>query len=261
MIDTHAHIYLPEFDNDRDEVVKRARDDGIEKILMPNIDNSSIQQMLESEASYPGYCHAMMGLHPTSVKGDYIEQLNNIERRLAERDFIAIGEIGIDLYWDQTWKREQREVFHTQLKWAKESGLPVAIHVRNAFDVMFKELEKIHDHRLKGVFHSFSGSSAELRRALEYPGFMLGINGIVTFKNAGLDKTLTETTPDRIITETDAPFLAPVPYRGKRNKPDYMTHTLNKLAEIFGISTEEADRITTTNAKNLFAKVDNNENA
>jgi len=256
MIDTHAHIYLPEFDEDRASIVEKAKKEGIEKILMPNIDNSSISQMLDTESSYPDLCHAMMGLHPTSVKGDYTEELNKIERWLEERDFIAIGEIGIDLYWDQTWEREQREVFRTQLKWAKESGKPVAIHVRNAFDAMFHELDKEFDHRLKGVFHSFSGSQKDLRRALEYPGFLLGINGIVTFKNAGLDKILASTNPERIITETDAPFLAPVPYRGKRNQPAYMKHTLEKLAEIFGISTEEADRITTRNAKSLFTKVD-----
>jgi len=256
MIDTHSHIYLPEFDEDRATIVEKAKKEGIEKILMPNIDNSSIQQMLDTEASYPDVGHAMMGLHPTSVKGDYIEQLNKIERWLSERDFIAIGEIGIDLYWDQTWEREQREVFRTQLKWAKESGKPVAIHVRNAFDVMFDELDKVYDHRLKGVFHSFSGSAKNLRRALEYPGFMLGINGIVTFKNAGLDRTLASTTPERIITETDAPYLAPVPYRGKRNQPAYMKYTLEKLAEIFAISVEEVDRITTENAKSLFTKVE-----
>ncbi|MFW5753182.1 MAG: TatD family hydrolase [Marinilabiliaceae bacterium] len=260
MIDTHAHIYLPEFDKDRATIVEKAKEEGIEKILMPNIDNSSIRPMLDTESSYPGVCHAMMGLHPTSVKGDYTEQLNIIERWLGERDFIAIGEIGIDLYWDQTWEREQREVFRTQLKWAKELGKPVAIHVRNAFEAIFEELDKVHDHRLKGVFHSFSGSHEDLRRALEYPGFMLGINGIVTFKNAGLDKVLASTTPERIITETDAPFLAPVPYRGKRNQPAYMKHTLEKLAEIFGISTEEADRITTRNARSLFPKVDQDGN-
>lgn len=258
MIDTHAHIYLPEFDEDRAAIVEKAKKEGIEKILMPNIDNSSIRQMLDTESSYPGFCHAMMGLHPTSVKGDYIEHLNNIEHWLGEREFIAIGEIGIDLYWDQTWEREQREVFRTQLKWAKESGKPVAIHVRNAFDAMFNELDKEHDHRLKGVFHSFSGSHTDLRRALEYPGFMLGINGIVTFKNAGLDKVLAETPPERIITETDSPYLAPVPYRGKRNQPAYMKHTLEKLAEIFGLSVEETNRITTNNAKSLFTKVNQN---
>ncbi|MFO7999834.1 MAG: TatD family hydrolase, partial [Marinilabilia sp.] len=179
-------------------------------------------------------------------------QLSNIRYWLDQRHFIAIGEIGIDLYWDQTWEREQREVFQTQLKWAKESGMPVVIHVRNAFEAVFEELDKVHDSRLKGVFHSFSGGEHEARRALEYPGFLLGINGIVTFKNAGIDKVLEPLGPERLITETDAPYLAPVPYRGKRNQPAYMKYTLEKLAGIFGISVEEADRITTQNAKHLF---------
>jgi len=253
MIDTHSHIYLPDFDEDRQAVVEEARSAGVEKILMPNVDGTSIRPMFAVEEMYPGYCYAMMGLHPTSVKGDFEEQLANVKHWLGQRDFIAIGEIGIDLYWDKTWEREQREVFRTQVDWAKEKGIPVVIHVRDAFDAVFQELDKVCDDKLKGVFHSFSGNTDQLHKALEYPGFMLGINGIVTFKNAQLDKVLKEADPERLITETDAPYLAPVPFRGKRNQPAYMAYTLEKLAGIFDVSREEMDAITTRNARQLFA--------
>jgi len=255
MIDTHSHIYLSEYDGDRAEVVKKAGEAGVTNILMPNIDEQSIRALLDTEAAFPGLCHAMMGLHPTSVKGDFSEQLSNIEYWLGQRDFLAIGEIGVDLYWDKTWEREQREVFRTQLNWAKEKEMPVVIHVRDAFDAVFEELDKVCDKRLKGVFHSFSGNEAQARRALEYQGFMLGINGIVTFKNAGLDKVLEKTGHDRLILETDAPYLAPTPYRGKQNQPAYLKHTLEKLATVFDISTEEMDKITTRNARQLFGNL------
>lgn len=256
MIDTHSHIYLPEFDDDRSEVVRKAKEAGVSNILMPNIDDQSVKALLDTEAAFPGFCHAMMGLHPTSVKGDYNEQLTNMERWLEQREFLAIGEIGIDLYWDKTWEREQREVFRTQLNWAKEKELPVVIHVREAFDAVFEELDKVHDKRLKGVFHSFSGNGVQARRALEYQGFMLGINGIVTFKNAGLDKVLEKVGYSKLMLETDAPYLAPMPYRGKRNQPAYLKYTLEKLATIFGLSPDEMDRITTDNAKELFGGLD-----
>ncbi len=252
MIDTHSHIYLPEFDGDRDEIINKAKNSGVEKILMPNIDEHTIRPVLESEAAYPGYCYAMMGLHPTSVKGDYSEQLSNIEYQLNQHKFIAIGEVGIDLYWDKTWEKEQREVFRIQMNWAKERKLPVVIHVREAFEAVFQELDKVHDERLKGVFHSFSGNESQARRALEYRGFMLGINGIVTFKNSGLDKVLKKTGFDRLMLETDAPYLAPTPYRGKRNQPAYLKNTLEKLADVFNMPVEEMDAITSSNALELF---------
>jgi TatD DNase family protein len=252
MIDTHSHIYLPEFDDDRAEVVKNAKEAGVTSVLMPNIDALSIRSLLDTEAGFPAYCHPMMGLHPTSVKGDYTEQLANIEYWLNQRAFLAIGEIGIDLYWDKTWEREQREVFRTQLKWAKARKVPVVIHVRDAFDAVFQEMDKVHDENLKGVFHSFSGNASQARRALEYRGFMLGINGIVTFKNAGLDKVLEKSGPEKLMVETDAPYLAPVPYRGKRNQPAYMKYTLEKLASVFSLSVDKMDQITSRNAKELF---------
>jgi TatD DNase family protein len=252
MIDTHSHIYLPEFDDDRSEVIANAREAGVEKILMPNIDEESIRSLIAVEEEYSGYCYAMMGLHPTSVKGDYSQHLNNIKYWLSQHDFLAIGEIGIDLYWDKTWEREQREVFRTQLNWAKKLGKPVVIHVREAFDAVFEELNKEYDERLRGVFHSFSGTKVQALKALEYPGFVLGINGIVTFKNSDLDKVLADIGTERLITETDAPYLAPVPFRGRRNQPAYMKYTLEKLADVFNLSSKEIDCITTKNAEELF---------
>ncbi|WP_462317545.1 TatD family hydrolase [Marinilabilia sp.] len=252
MIDTHSHIYLPEFDEDRAEIIANAKKAGVQKVLMPNIDGQSIRSVISVEEEYPGFCYAMMGLHPTSVKGDYQEQLANTEYWLNQQEFIAVGEIGIDLYWDKTWEREQREVFRTQLKWAKKMGKPVVIHVRDAFEAVFQELDKVYDGTLKGVFHSFSGNKSQARRALEYQGFMLGINGIVTFKNSNLDKVLAEVGPERLMVETDAPYLAPVPYRGKRNQPAYLKHTLDKLADIFEVTPEQMNDLTTENAVRLF---------
>lgn len=252
MIDTHSHIYLPEFDEDRADIVANAKKAGVRKVLMPNIDTHSIRSVITVEEEYPGYCYAMMGLHPTSVKGDYQEQLANIEYWLNQQEFIAVGEIGIDLYWDKTWEREQREVFRTQLNWARKMGKPVVIHVREAFEAVFQELDKVHDGTLKGVFHSFSGNQSQARRALEYQGFMLGINGIVTFKNSNLHKVLSEVGPERVMIETDAPYLAPVPYRGKRNQPAYIKHTLETLAGIFDLTPQQMDALTTDNAARLF---------
>ncbi|SFE12600.1 TatD family hydrolase [Thermophagus xiamenensis] len=252
MIDSHSHIFLPEFDQDRDEVVLRAKEAGVTKILMPNIDEQTISSILNTEATYPGYCLAMMGLHPTSVKENFLEQLGIIEQWLEKKDFVAIGEIGIDLYWDKSREKEQRQVFRTQLQWARETEKPVVIHVREAFDAVFEEMEKVYDHRLKGVFHSFSGDESQAARALEYENFMLGINGIVTFKNSGLGNVVQKLGPDRLIIETDAPYLTPVPFRGKRNQPAFLTYTLKKLAEIFALTTEELDRITTRNTAQLF---------
>ncbi len=252
MIDTHSHIYLKEFDADRACVIKDALSAGIHSVFMPNIDTATIHSMLEAEAAFPDVCHAMMGLHPTSVKEDHREQLATIEHWLGIRPFAAIGEIGLDLYWDQSRLKEQQEVFRIQLEWAKEANLPVVIHVRDAFQWVFEVLDSVYDERLKGVFHSFAGTSEEASRALSYPGFFLGINGIVTFKNAGLDKVLSRVAPHRLVTETDAPWLAPVPFRGKRNQPVYMVHTLRKLAEIFDLTVGEMDTITTQNALTLF---------
>ncbi len=252
MIDTHTHIYLPEFDHDRDSIVADAQAAGITALYLPNIDAQSIRPMMEVEKAYPGYCHSMIGLHPTSVKGDYCEQLGIMEKWISQRPFAAIGEIGIDLYWDRTWLKEQKEALRVQIEWAKTAGWPVVIHVRDAFDPVFEVLDQVCDDRLKGVFHSFSGSFEEASIALNYPGFFLGINGIVTFKNSGLDKVIARVDPRRLVTETDAPYLAPVPFRGKRNQPAYMVNTLTKLAEIFEQPFDLMAEMTTKNALSLF---------
>ena len=252
MIDSHSHIYLKEFDNDRKFVIEQAISNGIEKILLPNIDSESIKNMLETEALFPEICFSMMGLHPTSVKNSYIRELETIEKELDKRDYIAIGEIGMDLYWDTTFATEQIEVLIKQLTWAKEKNLPVAIHTRNAFPEIFKVFDKVYDNRLKGVFHSFSGTLEDARLILQMPDFYLGINGTVTYKNSKLADILSVIGYEKLMLETDAPYLTPVPFRGKRNEPFYMIHTAKKLAEIYSVSVKTIDELTSINVKNLF---------
>ena len=256
MIDSHSHIYLDDFDSDREQIVKQALDSGIDKILLPNIDSESIDSMLRIEKMYPEICLSMMGLHPTSVKADYLKELSIIEQKLSERSFIAIGEIGMDLYWDTTFAEEQKDALSKQLLWAVENDLPVSIHTRNAFPEIFDVIDKVYDSRLKGVFHSFSGTLDDAKKILEMPGFYFGINGTVTYKNSKLPETLIETGYERLLLETDAPFLPPVPHRGKRNEPSFMINTAKKLAEIFSVQLEEIDKITTENTKSLFKLID-----
>ncbi len=254
MIDTHSHIYLPEFDRDLESVVAEARAAGVTSVYLPNIDARSIQPMLEVESAFPGFCHSMIGLHPTSVNGDFRAQLAIMESWLGKRSFAAIGEVGIDLYWDRTYLNEQKEALRIQMEWAKKAGLPVVIHVREAFGEVFEVLDEVCDDRLGGVFHSFAGTELEASRALSYPGFYLGVNGIVTFKNSGLDKVIRQVDPGRLVIETDAPYLSPVPFRGKRNQPAYLLNTLKKLAEIFELPLTRMDEMTTENALRLFRK-------
>jgi TatD DNase family protein len=251
LIDTHTHIYLPEFDNDRDETIKRAIDDGISKLFMPNIDVDSIDQMMSVAEKYPGICYPMIGLHPTSVKENYKDQLDQMERLLAEKKFIAIGEIGIDLYWDKTFRNEQLIAFRRQIETALSHDLPVVVHSRDAFPEVFSVLEEFRGRNLKGVLHAFTGNTDEARHALDL-GFMLGIGGIVTFKNSGLDKTVADIGPDNLILETDSPYLAPVPYRGKRNESSYICIVNRKLAEIFNMTEENMAEITFSNSVRLF---------
>jgi TatD DNase family protein len=251
LIDTHTHLYLPEFDDDRDTVVENAVSSGVEKLIMPNIDNRSIEPMFGAENRYPGICHSMIGLHPTSVKEDYRRQLEEIEKTMETHRFIAIGEIGIDLYWDKTYIKEQIEVFRHQLKIAVSSDLPVAIHSREAFAEIFSVLEEFRGKDLKGVFHAFTGDLQTARRATEM-GFRLGIGGVVTFKNSRLAAVVKEIGPEHLVLETDSPYLAPVPHRGKRNESSYICIINRKLAEIFDCGVEEIAEITTSNAKDLF---------
>jgi TatD DNase family protein len=250
-IDTHTHLYLPEFDTDRAEVVSRALDNGVSKLLLPNIDIFSVDQMLSVADRYPEFCYPMIGLHPTSVKNDYESQLDHMESLFSQRNYIAIGEIGIDLYWDKTYLEEQMIALRRQVEFAMAKGLPVVIHSREAFPQVFSVLDDFKGNGLKGVFHAFTGNMEDAERAIEM-GFKLGIGGIVTFKNSGLDKIVKETGPENLILETDSPYLAPVPYRGKRNESSYLCIINKKLAEIFGLSEEETAAIAFSNSTELF---------
>jgi len=251
LIDTHTHIYLPEFDSDRDEVVKRSVSNGVVKMLMPNIDAASVESMISAEKRYPGICIPMIGLHPTSVKEDYIQQLDNLEKIFSEHKFIAIGEIGIDLYWDKTFLKEQLIALRRQILFAIEKGLPVVIHSRDSFPEVFSILEEFRGKGLTGVLHAFTGTLADAEQAIDL-GFKLGIGGIVTFKNSGLDKVVKEMGPESLTMETDSPYLAPVPHRGKRNESSYICIINKKLAEIFGMSEQDVAEITFTNSTELF---------
>jgi len=251
LIDTHTHIYLPEFDADRDEAVKRAVQSGIVRLLMPNIDVDSVSVMLSAEDRYPGICYSMIGLHPTSVKEDYLSQLDKLEELAASHKFYAVGEIGLDLYWDQSHLKEQIIVFKRQIAFALKSELPVVIHSRNSFPEVFKALEEFAGSGLKGVFHAFTGTLQDAEKAIRI-GFKLGIGGIVTFKNSGLDKVVIQAGLENIILETDSPYLAPVPYRGKRNESSYLCIVNNKIAELLGLSSEETASATHYSSVQLF---------
>ncbi|WP_404973363.1 TatD family hydrolase [Vibrio campbellii] len=251
MIDTHAHIYASEFDNDRDEVVKRALEQGIDKILLPNIDLESIEPMLKTEAAYPEICRSMMGLHPCYVDGNVEQTLAIIRDWFEKHNFIAVGEIGIDLYWDKTFRAEQEMAFVTQLTWAKEMDLPVVIHTRDSIEETLTLLRQEQDGRLRGVFHCFGGSLEEAQ-AINELGFHLGLGGVSTFKNGGMDKVIPHLDMNWIILETDCPYLAPVPHRGKRNEPAYTSLVAARMAELRGESLEAIDALTTKNAEELF---------
>ncbi|KIP78089.1 TatD family hydrolase [Vibrio jasicida] len=251
MIDTHAHIYASEFDNDRDEVVKRALEQGIDRILLPNIDLESIEPMLKTEAAYPEVCRSMMGLHPCYVDGNIEQTLEIIRGWFEKHNFIAVGEIGIDLYWDKTFRAEQEMAFVTQLNWAKEMDLPVVIHTRDSIEETLTLLRQEQDGRLRGVFHCFGGSVEEAQ-AINELGFHLGLGGVSTFKNGGMDKVIPHLDMNWVILETDCPYLAPVPHRGKRNEPAYTSLVAARVAELRGESLEAIDTRTTKNAEALF---------
>lgn len=257
MIDTHSHIYLEHFDTDRFEMLERAKAVGIKHIYMPNIDSSSIGAMLELEKKYPSLCTSMMGLHPTSVKENYKEELAVIREWLDKREFVAIGEIGMDLYWDKTFIKEQEEVFAQQLQWSVELDKPVVIHVREAFKETFEVIKKSYHPNLKGIFHSFTGTKEDAEFITSLPNFYLGINGVVTFKNSNLRDVLKSVGFDKLLLETDAPYLSPVPYRGKRNEPSYLTNIISVLSELFGVTNQKIIEVTTQNAIDIF-KIDDN---
>lgn len=251
LIDTHTHLYLNAFDNDREEMVNRAIASGIKYMFLPNIDSSTIKGMHELSERFPENCFPMMGLHPTSVKENFRKELSIVEKLLKENTYYGIGETGIDLYWDKTFYREQLEAFNRQIDLAIEYDLPLIIHARESFKEIFRVLENRDIKGLRGVFHCFTGDVDEAGRAIDM-GFMLGIGGVLTYKKSGLDMLVSEIGIDRLILETDAPFLPPVPHRGKRNESAYVLHVADKLAEVLGISVNEVAEATTQNASTLF---------
>ncbi|QOI98452.1 MAG: TatD family hydrolase [Flammeovirgaceae bacterium] len=251
-VDTHAHIYLNEFQADLHDILERAKQHAVGKILMPNIDTASINTMLEVEAENPDSCYAMMGLHPCSVKNDFEHQLYEVENWLAKRKFTAVGEIGTDLYWDKTFWEQQKEAFTIQVNLAKKYKLPVVIHCRETLDETISMIERMQDGSLSGVFHCFTGNRQQAERIIQL-NFYLGIGGVATFKNGGLDTVLPYMGLSRIILETDSPYLAPVPHRGKRNEPAYIVNVGQRVAQLTGQSVDEVMKLTMQNAYNLFS--------
>lgn len=254
IIDTHSHLFVEEFGDDRAEVMLRAQEAGVQRILMPNIDLASVEPMLRVCAEYPGYCHPMIGLHPTEVNVGYREPLAQMKAMLDAdpQRYVAIGEVGLDLYWDKTYKQEQIAALEEQIAWALEYDLPLVIHSREAFGDIYALFSRYKDTSLRGVFHSFTGMADEAHALLEFPGFLLGINGVVTFKKATLPDALRDVPLSRLVVETDSPYLAPTPYRGKRNESAYVVRVVEKLAEIYGLAPEAIAEQTYANAMALF---------
>ncbi|WP_206082087.1 TatD family hydrolase [Maribellus sediminis] len=251
LIDSHSHMYSEDFTHDRDEALQRAYDSGVKKIILPNIDSGSIRHMLDLSDAYPHFCYPLMGLHPTSVDEDYKEELQAVEYWLEKRKFYGIGEIGIDLYWDTKFKNEQIDAFRHQLKLAKSENLPVVIHVRDSFEETYKIVKEEQDGTLKGVFHCFTGSEKEAKKVIDV-GFYLGIGGVLTFKNSDLSQTISEIKLENLILETDSPYLAPVPKRGKRNESSYLVYVAQKVADVYNVPLTQVAEITTANARKLF---------
>ena len=253
MIDTHSHIFEPDFADDLPEIIARAKEIGVEKIFMPNIDDTSVDAMLGVCRQYPGYCFPMLGFHPTSVDADAMPKVKEMKKRLTEgHPYIAIGEVGLDLYWDKTYIKEQQMVLEEQIQWALEWELPLVIHCREAFPELFDVLKPYKETKLTGVFHSFTGAVNEAMELLDYSRFMVGINGVVTFKKSTLPEALKVLPLDRLVLETDSPYLAPVPFRGKRNESSYVKRVAVKLAELYGVEIGEVERQTTANALKVF---------
>ena len=251
LIDTHTHLYVEAFDEDREEIIQKAIKMGIERFYLPSIDSSYTSRMLDLKSKYPDHIRLMIGLHPTHVKENYKDELHHVDQCLNKYEFSAVGEIGIDLYWDKSFLKNQQEAFDLQISWAKEKKLPVVIHCRDAFDEVFEVLQGHRCNNLSGIFHCFSGTKEQAEKVIDMK-FKLGIGGIVTFKNGKIDKFLDEISIDHIVLETDAPYLAPAPFRGKRNKSEYLVYILNKLTEIYQKSEKEIAAITTKNALSVF---------
>lgn len=249
--DTHAHLYSDQFDEDRNEVIQRALDAGVTRLFIPAIDSTFLEPMLKLEKEFPENTFLMMGLHPTHVKENVDEELAFVKKWLDKHTFYAVGEIGIDLYWDKTFLKQQQYAFKQQIKWAKEKKIPVAIHCRDAFDEIFEILEEEKGADLFGVFHCFTGNLEQAKKAISY-NLKLGIGGVVTFKNGKIDTFLNEIPLENIVLETDAPYLAPTPFRGKRNESSFITKVVDKLSDIYQISLQEVAKITTKNSQDIF---------
>jgi TatD DNase family protein len=258
LIDTHAHWYDEQFDGDRAEQLEKCRQLGVSKILLPNIDVTSIEPLLQLVAAYPDFCFPMMGLHPCYVKpNDWKEQLNTVKQYVYEtpKHYVAMGEIGIDLYWDKTTLSIQQQAFAEQITWAKELGLPIVIHARDSFEELFEVVDHYNDNTLKGVFHCFTGNEKQAQKVIDYGGFKMGIGGVITFKNSGLDKVVASFPIDYFVLETDSPYLAPTPHRGKRNEPSYTFLVAQRMAEIFNCSLDQLAQKTTANAQEIFGNL------
>lgn len=253
LIDTHAHLYAEQFAEDRDEMIQRALEAGVEKMYLPNIDSGSIAAMLQLEKDYPEHCFAMMGLHPCSVNENYKEELSIVESWLEKRDFCAVGEIGVDLYWDKTFQHAQEKVFLIQCEWAKKKDIPIVIHTREATQLVIDLVHEVKDERLRGIFHCFGGTLKEAEAIIEL-GFYIGIGGVLTFKKAGLDKVLESIDLEYLVLETDAPYLAPVPHRGKRNESAYVRLVAEKLATVKNTTLQQVATVTSDNAEKIFTK-------
>lgn len=254
IIDTHCHLYSDEFDKDRNEMIARAQAEGVQKFYLPNIDSGSIEGMLQLEKEYPGVCIPMMGIHPCYIKEHYKEELKLVEEWLQKRHFAAVGEIGLDLYWDKTYIAQQYEAFHQQIVWAKAYKLPIVIHTREAMQQSIDVVKEHAGEGLRGIFHCFGGSLDEAEQIISM-GFLLGIGGVVTYKKSGLKEVLKNISLEHIVLETDAPYLTPVPFRGKRNESAYLKYVVETLAEVKNVSTEEIARVTTANANLMFSKM------
>ena len=251
MTDTHTHLYIEAFNEDREEVVNNAIDAGVSRFFIPAIDSSYTESMLELEKRFPDNIFLMMGLHPTHVKDNYREELDHVEAMLNSKKFYAVGEIGIDLYWDKTYFEQQRKAFAFQIELAKKHGLPIVIHCRESFDEIIEVLDEVGIEDLKGIFHCFTGTLEQAQQAIDR-NMKLGIGGVVTFKNGKIDTYLDQIDLQHIVLETDAPYLAPAPYRGKRNESAYLLHVLQKLSDIYGLEQEDIARITTENSREIF---------
>ena len=252
LIDSHTHLYVEEFQGDISEVIERAINEKVERFYLPAIDSEQTAAMYALEEKYPGHIFLMAGLHPCSVKENYQEELEKISKQLSERKFAALGESGLDFYWDATFTTQQYESLHQHARWAIEYNLPLVLHTRNAMQETIEVIAKYRDQNLRGIFHCFSGNTENAKEIIDL-GFLLGIGGVVTFKNSGLDKVVKEIPLEYMVLETDAPYLAPVPFRGKRNESSYLKYIVAKMAEIKQATLEEVARVTTLNAEKLFS--------